>query len=432
MRLDEFALLLSENSLIYFIVFMCMLIAMCPVIKRNTSFFIDPLFYAIITAIFANSIPVFLYVTNNIETKYFLYFLISESFFWLCFTLSYKKKSNTKYKFYTIRNENLILRVINSIFIVLLLAIIIIQYRKFGFGLFMEHRLEVFKDSGGFGSISHIIPSITTFCIFYSFYSLDRENKGTRKTGIVTLIIIGIYFILSGAKSSFLGFAFIYFFYSIYYKKKIISRQLIWKFILAAVICAIFIFSFNPIGSGLSGILLPMAYRVVGNGDIYWYAFPNGMIEDIHPAPWFLDLFANLLYPLRILNYSDMVAPVGTQLVYDIYPSIEGATVGANSRTTIWGYAMFNYYGIIFSILWGILLGFLMRKCKIIFPSGLLGTFFAYLLYSNCITGITDPGLFSLSLFDNLLSVILIAIIILCIGLYKNSLKYIHCEKNIN
>lgn len=204
------------------------------------------------------------------------------------------------------------------------------------------------------------------------------------------------------------------------------------NFIIIAVICAIFIFSFNPASSGFRGTLLTMAYRVVGNGDIYWYAFPNDMIEDIHPAFWFVDLFANLLYPLRILNYSDMVAPVGTQLVYDIYPSMEGAVVGANSRTTVWGYAMFNYYGIIFSVLWGVFLGFLMRKCKRIFPKGLLGVFFAYLLYNNCITGITDPGLFSLSLFDNLLSTILIIAIIAFIGVCQIFIKYIRCEKNTN
>lgn len=294
----------------------------------------------------------------------------------------------------------------------------------------MEHRLEVFKDSGGLGVISHIVPPITTFCIFYSYYSIDR--KKTSKLGIITLVIIGIYYILTGAKSSFLNFAFIFFFYSIYFKKSAISRCLMRNFIIIAVICAIFIFSFNPASSGFRGTLLTMAYRVVGNGDIYWYAFPNDMIEDIHPAFWFVDLFANLLYPLRILNYSDMVAPVGTQLVYDIYPSMEGAVVGANSRTTVWGYAMFNYYGIIFSVLWGVFLGFLMRKCKRIFPKGLLGVFFAYLLYNNCITGITDPGLFSLSLFDNLLSTILIIAIIAFIGVCQIFIKYIRCEKNTN
>ena len=430
MRVDDFVLLLSENLFVYFFVFMGVLLMMYPVIKRNTSCVIDPLFYAIIVAVFANTIPVFLYVTKSIETKYFLYFLISEFLFWFSFTLSYKAKNHGNLKFYTVKNEDLILRTINYIFILLLCAIIIIQYIKVGFGLFMEHRLEVFKDSGGLGVISHIVPPITTFCIFYSYYSIDR--KKTSKLGIITLVIIGIYYILTGAKSSFLNFAFIFFFYSIYFKKSAISRCLMRNFIIIAVICAIFIFSFNPASSGFRGTLLTMAYRVVGNGDIYWYAFPNDMIEDIHPAFWFVDLFANLLYPLRILNYSDMVAPVGTQLVYDIYPSMEGAVVGANSRTTVWGYAMFNYYGIIFSVLWGVFLGFLMRKCKRIFPKGLLGVFFAYLLYNNCITGITDPGLFSLSLFDNLLSTILIIAIIAFIGVCQIFIKYIRCEKNTN
>lgn len=432
MRLDDFVLLLNENIFVYFVVFIGILITMYPIIRKNTFCFIDPLFYAILTAVFANSIPVFLYVTNCIETKYIVYFLVSEFFFWLCFTLSYRKKTNANHKFYTIKNEDSILRIINSVFVILLIVIIVVQYRRFGFGLFLENRLEVFKDSGGFGVISHIIPSITTFCIFYSYHNLKGASKSANKIGIITLIIIGVYFILSGAKSSFLNFAFIYFFYSIYFKKEIIPHSFIRNFIIVAVVCALFIFSFNPMGSGFRGTLFAMAYRVVGNGDIYWYAFPNGMIEDIHPAPWLIDMFANLLYPLRILNYSDMVAPVGTQLVYDIYPSMEGAAVGANSRTTVWGYAMFNYCGIIFSVLWGIFLGLLMRKCKGLSSGSILGAFFAYLLYSNCITGITDPGLFSLSFFDNLIGAILITIIAICIGLYQILLKYISYEKNFN
>ena len=425
MSFEEFIIFYFNNYHDYYVSLIVVIVFMFYFFKHNCKSIIDPVSYSLIFSIFANAVPVFLFLNNKISTYYLIYFIISELSFWSFFTYAFnKQKKQIKIR---LKNEKDICKWIYNISIFILIIIIYIQFKKFGFGLTSVRRLEVFQDSGGFGIISHIIPIIITILIFISYDNLYRDkyecNKATRRIkSILVLIFTSIYLILSGARSALLSFVFIYFFFVYYYIGKKPSKRAIRILCLLAAAGALYIFSFKA--NSFEGTISLALFRLVGNGDAYWYAFPHNMIERVHTSPWYIDLFSNILYPLRILSYEDAIPGVGTQLVYLNHPEEFGHVIGANSRPTLWGYVMFGSCGIIFSIIWGWILGKIMRLSLCVFRNSLLSIIIGYSIFKMCLSGIADPGLFSLGLFDLFVGLSFISFIIILHILFTYNKRY--------
>lgn len=409
----EFLIILNRGFANYFFAFIFTLIIMLWVLKYNYKSILDPLFTALIFALFANTIPVYLYVEDLISTENLIYFLISEFLFWGFFSINLNKREKLRYNVKFIYDKKC-LHLIYKIFILLILSFFIIQIYTIGFAIFKEDRLSLFADSGGLGIISHLQPVINAYLIFYSYYLIDQSIKSRKKILIpyLVLLFIATNQILSGARSSVLIFLYLYFFYIWFYKKNKPSKKITKWICIFAVAGGLYIFSFNPMGNGFQGSLLSLLFRVIASGDIYWNVYPNETYTQIHPAPWLIDLLSNVLYPLRILDYGDSIPPIGTQAVYINNPEKYGAVLGANSRPTIWGYIMFGWPGILFSVIWGWILSSIMKWSTHHLTSSILGTIFCYRIYYMCIAGISDPVLFGLGLFDNLIGFFIVLVII--------------------
>lgn len=426
----EFFVLFADNLGTYIIALVISTLLMLPIIKSTCKSIIDPIFYAVIGAIFANAIPFFLLLENQINTSYFIYFIISEALLWFGFWIAFKLPIHIKK--YRINHDFQKSSSIFYIFFLLFVSLFFIQLVFFGFGAFSSERLSVFKDSGGWGIILKICTFICTFNLFYSFSVLDNLNGRSLKlkltAGLAILLSI-IYIFLQGAKSGLLQVLFIFFYYYVLRSKRVLPKK-VKNLLFCTVIGGMLLTSTITASSdNLSTTLTAVGERTVVNGDIYWYALPDGQIEHLKPAPWLEDLLRPFIYSLRLKDRSEAIPGVGTQIVYQINPRTIGNAVGANSRPPIWSYAMFGKMGIVFTLFWGLFIGRLCHISIYNIPAGTIGNTVGYTLLSAALMGLTDPQLTFMAFFDGLIG---IALMLPIIGLFdlRKSLPALHNEKS--
>lgn len=421
MKRIDFFLLLSENLFDYIVILLITTTIMWRIIKKSCDSFINPLCFNLIMAAFANTVPIFLFVESVIDFNYFVYFLAAELFFWIVFVHYYTIPELYNKKF-VLRLDFKCITILYYCFSALFFVIFFIQFKYFNFGFFLSERLSTFKDAEGFGVISRIAGYITIFNIFYLYYVLDNLKKLSAQIKFVSIIVsffVLAYIFLSGAKSALLQVVFQYYFYCVTFKRCMPSKKVMRTLVCIAVIGSLLIFSRYNNETGLSGTIISLVNRMVANGDGYWYGYPNGVIETLEPAPWYIDLSGPFLYGLRIKDYSESVPGIGTQLVYAIMPDKYGMMIGANSRPPIWGYVMFGNCGVVFSIVWGMILGIMAQKARTMFSTGIVDLTFGYILFMSILAGITDPKLTFMSLFDGFIGLVITSVFIFIICLSR-------------
>lgn len=419
MNNTDFFVLLLDNISIYIVCFILTVIPFIFIIRKVYLSIIDPLIHTIIFAILANVIPVFLYFIGSIESRYFFYFVLAESLFWWGF-LTGRKLPCIKHIF-SFKHEEYISIYIYIVFFVILFVMTIFTYVVFGIPMLMENRMAVFINSGGFGVIARLSPFITTYCVFYSYYILsNKKNIFLYIFSIIVLLSIMLFSIFSGSRSSFLIFAFSYFGYCYYYNKKIPKKKISRNIIIFAIIGAFYMFSFSAIGYGWLGALTSFIVRIVANGDVYWSAYPNGIIENVKASPWYIELFSGFIFPLRLADISNYPAAIGQQLTWLNNPMLSGVAIGANARPPIMGYVLFGWFGLIFSYILGMLISWFIKVVKSLFPSGILGAIIAFHIYMQLLGLVTDPTIGFSFLFDGLIGVLFLLFIAILGALFIN------------
>lgn len=425
MKRIDFFLLLSESIFDYVVILIVISIAMWWIIRKSCDSLINPLCYILVMAVFANTVPVFLYIESEIDIKYFIYFLTAELSFWVMFMRGYTTSALHSKKF-VVRIDLKSVTILYHCFNFIVIVIFFIQLRYFNFGLFLSERLSAFKDGGGLGVLYRIAGFITVFNVFFFYYAVDNIRKLSKQTlfiSVIMFLFVVAYIFLTGAKSALLQLVFQYYFYCAVCKKCMPSKRVIRLLVCIAVIGSLLVFS-RYSETGFSGTIISLVNRMVANGDGYWYGYPNEVIETVKPASWFVDLTGPFLYGLRIKDYSESVPGIGTQLMYAIMPDKYGMMIGANSRPPIWGYVMFGNGGIVFSLIWGMLIGFMAKKATTMFSTGVVGLTLGYILFMSFLSGITDPKLTFMSLFDAFIGLVITSILIIAIYLIRNVCHY--------
>jgi oligosaccharide repeat unit polymerase len=378
----------------------------------------------LVLGIFANTIPVFLYLTGKIPSEYFFYFIIAEILFWIGFIIGRRKKPAIRSRSF-IGNEKGIAFFLFLFLFFLYVSFTLITYIKQGIPAFMSSRLDVYTDSGGLGILGRFTPFFSTYCIFYSYYIFDTQKSFTLKilAGIVicTAIIFGI---LSGSRASVLSLVFILFGYFYFFKGKILSNKTISKLMIIAIIGALVVFSFTSSG-GLPGTINSLLVRIASTGDGYWMSYANDRINQVDITPWYKYFFSGILGPLRIVSYAEVKPAIGAQLSWLITPELKGIMVGPNARPPILGYIMFGWGGLLFSFIIGWFTSSTMSTIFRNVPKGIIGASFAYYAYFNMLAFIGDPTLGVTYLFDIILNaVFILSIITLLSCLIKRELSY--------
>lgn len=383
-----------------------------PIYKRCINGFLDPLLIVVVFASLANSVPFYLYFAGLMRTELFLFILLFEGCFWLFFYkihIRFKYEINEK----TRKNENLLVEKVGllSIFIVILLQLYI--YRLNGIPLFNESR---FTATGGNDTIVNLLQRIigpfNVFLSLYCFYKIDSRKK---KGYFILLVILGFSF-LSGAKSFILRLISAYFYYNIFYKRKIPHVK--WYFILFIALTPLFIL-FSKSDYALNAYL----YRLIGNGDIYWNAVYDDAIDHIKIENPIINQTHLLWGPFRHLigftpGPSD-IAIAGESIMEYAYSYISGVP---NSRLPVLGWIYFRWWGLLFAMFMGWLVAFLIKKVPNMFNNSLISTFYKASFYSIGASFITDGYLG----FSNLLGVIFFSMTVACIRLLTQKKQYGH------
>jgi hypothetical protein len=420
MGTDEFLILLYLNIDKYVLSLAISLVLLYPIFKKFTHGVIDPLFYQVFMAALANAIPIFLYITSNIDVQQFLYVVSAEGAFWLGFALLGKSNYKLNPKIFIEDDE-----VNTKIFFTLLFIYVFVKVTAFmllGLPILMGSRLEMYADSGGLGVLERLSTLPAFFCVSYSFHILNKIRH-LRFWAYFTFFIVTVVSVLSGSKGAILLIAFCFFCYTYLYQEKVILYKKFLKyipFIIAIPLIIIFIQSSNGVS-----VFESLIIRFVANGDVYYESLPENNIDLIHINNKFTYYFSNILWPLRIINMADVDTVIGFQLLWSLDDSFFGTLSGPNTRVPILGWVFFRWGGVIFCFFQGLATSFFMYRSTSFLPRSVITSIYIGYVYFSMTMFITDPGLGISAIFD----VTMNTFILLLIFLFFNKSKIIEIEK---
>lgn len=372
------------NGGIYILSLFLSIILYLPIIRYSIKSILDPLFYSIIAAIFANSIPVFLYFLDLISTYKLVYIILCESIFWITYFIFAKKIRFSRYEM----KENNVGDYCYFSFFGLLALSNLITYAKFGIPIFNESRLETFSSGGGWGVLSHINSFSSFYCTIYSFYCISKNKY--RLFSYIVFISIIIFSLLSGAKSAILVILFSYYFYKYYYKRQTINirKHLPWLFVIG---CFPILLLCIQLDTTPDIALLSFLRRFVANGDVYWMAFPDDVIDEININNKTVYLFSRILTPFRLINHNDVELPIGVQIDWIIIPEHAGTITGPNTRLPILCWVLYRWYGLLLAAIFGFICAVWRTWLPRIFPKGIISVIIYGYIYNSLCAIFGDP-----------------------------------------
>lgn len=415
MKIHEFFLnVFYENIYLYVLCLLIVTIITIPLFRKYTNGILDPFFFILFMTVFAYAIPPFLFVTGNCSFRNFIYFVLSETFLWIGFYIVSKLKKDFSIK--KIKNEEYITKYLFYISLLIFILSKLYTYILIGIPLFMEYRLDAYVESNGLGILKRLSEFSSLFILIYSFYLKDNKKK----VYLLVFTLITLDAILSGSKSALLTIFHSYFIYTFFYKDEIpkIKKKQILIILCFPFLILVLANNGSELGIASAGVFT----RMIANGDVFWYAYPNNIIDDIHIRNSFSNLFVGLLGPFRLIDYHTVEPNIGLQINWEIEPTIYGTNAGPNARPSIAGWIYYKWYGIIFSFLIGCLISFCIYYLKKYFTKSILGIILFGFLYQNIITFLIDPLLGFNYLSNFFMNIIIYTIIILILLKLKDVL----------
>jgi len=375
---QTFIFLLATNWLKYIIALIISMICSVPIFKVIKAPIIDPYKITTIFTVFANAIPIFLLFTNNISINDFIYFVLSEVLFLFGFLFHFNRELKINHPI-TIVNETKIYIRLFYIFFGLFLIFDLFTFKYFGIPLFLDYRMALYSNSGGFGIIARFLPLFKIYCIYYSLNEIIVNRKYSKLIIILIFIIDGI---LWGSKSGFIQIVFVYSFIIIKNEAYKISYKV--YLVLGSLILLIGISGLLITNHSLEQSLVTFFYRFIASGDIYYYSYPDQLYKYVNIPDKVMYLPSFFLAPARLMNYLPYKS-AGIQIYNIIHPYYIDAVTGPNPRMPIISYILFGWYGLILSFLAGRFISFFRRIIKyFFFNSLLLYPLYIYIMIESC------------------------------------------------
>ena len=396
------------NAELYALCLILMCIPALFIYKQLRTSIIDPLAIQLFSAIFANVIPVFLFITGNCSEQNFWYFVFSESCFWLGIVIFVKRKSSFLEK--ELQGERIIEQYLFVYFTVIFFLIQAFTYIEFGIPAFMMNRNQVYAGSGGYGILAYIKHFPSLYMLMYIMDKILR--KRIKKIYIIILILYFLTLLLDGSRGSILQLFYIYFFYYAFYLKRLPKIKL--KYLAIVPLFAVAAISFQARSEGSS--VLAFGERVVAFGDVYYFAYPNEVINTIKLPDPILHLLSPILRPFRIVDYTlDQAMPIGSKVLYAMNPQYEVVEImsAPNSRIPVSTWIYFRWPGVLFSFCVGLFISFILFKARAYFHHTILGISCFSFIYLKAVSGCTDLGMLLGSFFSIFMSFFLLAIFVL-------------------
>jgi hypothetical protein len=357
----------------------------------------------------------FLSVCQEIEVKYTLSYLFTQFAFFSGTIIILKQKKVLQIQSIVLLKEKDIGLLVIFLIVVDVIAQLL-SYRLIGIPIFLKSRLQT--AGGGTGIFPRIISVYRCFGIFFVFYKyFFLKQKRALVFYLFYLLGVGI---LSGSRSVFLSYisSFYAFLLITSPQKRMKFEKKIWQLIPIIILLTIFLFLINKKrASNISIAAIDTFRRILFNGDVYFLAYPAGVIEEITPKGFINFFLGNLLRFFRLVDENFPQHPIGFDFSNIIY-NRSGSLTGPNPRHNIIGYINFGYYGsIIFSFFCGLVFGMIRKKAAS--SNGLTEQSLSFLFYSLCLFVETDPTM----LLSNITSILIFVPIIYVSIFFVNNVK---------
>jgi hypothetical protein len=419
----NFGFLLNENIPLYICILLGSLILYYFLYRKTFLSILDPIAFTLFFSAFGFSVVIFLYLTDSIELRYLISYLLTQFAFVAGF-FSFKSLNISAIKFefkaITIEGEKYFLRIVFFVSSSIYILVQLLSYKVVGIPLFLGTHVDVYNGASGWGLLGHIIdvvkPLSVTLLIYYLFNAPYSRLFNIYK--YIFLCTILTFFALSDSRSEFMIIGLILFCYIILngaeskkYFKNLRKYEVV---ILSIGICFVFftLYFQSKEQDGASGLEL-FLFRLVSSGDVYYFAYPNKNIEFLDSSRPFLALFGDVFSTIRIIPRQNQPIVIGFQL-FKLFGHSD-AIVGPNARHNVFGYVYFGFYGsIIFSYLIGLLLSFFRNKAFYLLRKNVLGQVLFILVYLHLAVIETDPPMVITNLENLCLILPIIFIICFC------------------
>lgn len=411
----DFFILLNEgnNYLLFTGIFICSLIIVIKLANHVSNSWLNPLNISILTLSITITVIIFLYVTKSIRLFPFVYVSSSIIIYWTTFCKIYKKKQRIIHT--SLKNELFLTNRLFYITYILYIFLTLFSYWRFGIPIFNENsRLATYTNSGGFGIIQRFQVFLFTYSVFYLIARFLSQRISLIRLIILLIpfIIIGI---LSGSRSSFKNYIFIFWAVKYFYlgiNPKISN----YKWLIISFICVGIITFFIQTGN-LRSALFGFYERTIAAGDLYWMSLPNEVWDKVQIHEPIKYILNGLLTPLRIMSGYNETA-IGFQL-FNIVVGLDKLS-GPVACYPVASYILFGTIGgLFFSFLQAYICAHLL-KLFYVRSNSLLICAFSYYCYNMSLSFLSDAAYAMGNIANIIFNVCLLFAIFVIIGFYKN------------
>ena len=401
----EFLLLLNQE----FCTFVCILFLnafLIYLLRKRIYSILDPLFFQVVTAVCANTVPIFLYIEGYVTGEKVLFILFAEFFFWMGFYIRSRKRIENFFISIVYTSNSVLERKVFLIFFYFLVLSNIYIFLSSGIPLLMDSRFEIFQENTFVVLLNRlsIIPEL--YCYVYIYNQIRKK----RYSHLMLFFILLFIKVLYGGKGFVLNCVYAYFFYSLYYLKQLPKLKL--KYLSMIVLSPIIVITvYYGIGNYQEAFMF-LLYRFIASGDGYWQGFSYDLIDGIDGPTYAIErVFSFILGPLNIIH-SEAKIPLGTLILSQLNPAVIDTIEGANARPPIFAWYCFKWGGVFFTFICGYMMAFFANTSLFKIPRSLIGTSVMAAIYMAYMRFSTDPNLaltqlFSLAVFIVLLNIML-------------------------
>lgn len=384
----DYFMLLYANWFKYSISISLVAVVYYLVYKKYFISLLDPFSYAIFFSAMSLTVPVFLFMVDEMTLKLFISLVLTQGFFFLGFRMFSPINIHKKQVIVQRGSDFQEVRFTKWLFIIIGIANIFLQlfsYKLVGIPLFADSRLAIYGESGGINNLLKRTLDVTLQChVFLTIYFLYSKNKSLFFIIYTNISIVAIvaFSLLSGSKGAFITFGLAFFIYALYSIRwgdlHLFSmiKKFIYKFGIVAILLAFIVIMLSE-DSGNPLIFLLM--RIGQSGDVYYMAYPNEVIDKVPTLNWFVALFASPLSSFGLIPRSMVPQPMGYFLMQYHNPTVEFR--GPNPRLNVFSYV---YFGVIYSPLYcfilGMIVSFLRNKLFYLLPANIFGCIVYFLL----------------------------------------------------
>lgn len=328
------------------------------VFRRKVRSLLDPLTYVLVFSSFTVVLLFILVSLDIIAADKFIFSVATLALFYGTFLLT----AGNSRKVHRRQTAGALDRMNPASLVILLLinsTLLAATYIFFGVPLFLESRLSLWTNAGGFGVIGRLTGGLEFVSLLIGVVAA-RGRGPQRRWGAALIVQFIIAAILSGSKGSLLSILFAWYLSEVRRRKTWnVSVALSRKSAAAVVVLLalpLLTIAIQTGRDGATGVSAVVSYatRVAAEGDGYVYFFGGDLIDKMARTDY-LALVRPVLTGLRLSPVETAVNP-GFEVMSQIL-SVDGVAAGPNSRLPIYILFFYGKPGIVLVPVLGLALG---------------------------------------------------------------------------